>query len=401
LNQSLNSGARASSQPFTLFVLSESDYPWLNQVATVLYNDRHRLSVTARAYLALALGKFDASDPRVRTLLADLNADAEVTATGAHWADADRRYWMTDILATTAVLEALVRLDPRNPLLSQGIRWLITAREGRSWPTAYETAWSLIALTDYMVVANEVGSSIGLDSDYTWSMALNGVLLVDDESSMTGETFEFLNVERRNGVALREGANILEIARTSGAGTLYYAAHASLSPLVDAVLPESRGIVVQREYCAVQGNPSRDRRQGALPPCNPVSQVSSGDLVEVRLTLVLPQNRYFLTLEDVYPAGMEPVNPSLGTASPMLPGPEVRMDGAAAGWWWAPFDHQALRDERAQFYAREMPAGTYQVTYLLRAVIPGTYKVLPATASETYFPEVWGRSAGALFHISP
>jgi hypothetical protein len=406
LSQSLNSGGRASSQPFTLFVLSESDYRWSNQMATILYNDRDRLSVTGRAYLALALGKVDASDPRVVTLLEGLNADVEVTATGAHWADANSRYWATDILATTAVLEALVQFDPQNPLLPQGIRWLIMAREGRSWPTAYETAWSLIALTDYMLITDDV------DPDYTWSLAFNGVTLADGEAATEGGAFEFLDpdspiAQNHRGV-LREGINVLEIARTAGAGNLYYAAHAALSLSADGVTAESRGIVVQREYCAVEGKRREFDRPGSaggvratLPPCVPVSQVSAGDLVEVRLTLVLPRNRYFLTLEDVYPAGMEPIVPSLSTESEALPGPEVHTDDKTIGWWWDPFEHRELRDERARFYASEIPAGTYQVTYLLRAVIPGTYKVLPAVASETYFPEVWGRSAGASLRVVP
>jgi hypothetical protein len=403
LNQSLNSGARAASQPFTLFVLSESDYRWSDQVATVLYNDRHRLSVTARAYLALALGKMDASDPRVTTLLGGLNADVEVTATGAHWADADSRYWATDILATTAVLETLMRFDPQNPLLSQGVRWLIMAREGRGWPTAYETAWSLIVLTDYMLLIDDLAPG------YTWSLALNGVPLGEEEPSATGGTFEFWRVEQGDNPVLREGINVLEVARTAGSGHLYYATHAALALPVDDVTAESRGVVVQRAYCAVTGNHPRgfarplqsDVMRGSLPPCAPVSQVNVGDLVEVRLTLVLPRNRYFLTLQDVYPAGMEPVDPSLSTESQGLWGPEARVDDSAGGWWWDPFEHRELRDERAMFFASEIPAGTYQVTYLLRAAMPGIYNVLPATASETYFPEVWGRSAGASFQVVP
>jgi len=40
------------------------------------------------------------------------------------------------------------------------------------------------------------------------------------------------------------------------------------------------------------------------------------------------------------------------------------------------------------------------VRYFLRAAIPGEYRVLPATASEMYFPDVRGRSAGEVFTVN-
>jgi uncharacterized protein YfaS (alpha-2-macroglobulin family) len=35
----------------------------------------------------------------------------------------------------------------------------------------------------------------------------------------------------------------------------------------------------------------------------------------------------------------------------------------------------------------------------MRASLPGQFQVLPAVAYQMYFPEVWGRSAGAEFGI--
>jgi alpha-2-macroglobulin len=49
--------------------------------------------------------------------------------------------------------------------------------------------------------------------------------------------------------------------------------------------------------------------------------------------------------------------------------------------------------------ATYLPAGTYEFVYTLRAGLPGVYNVLPATAREEYFPEVFGRSAGLEFVI--
>ena len=69
-------------------------------------------------------------------------------------------------------------------------------------------------------------------------------------------------------------------------------------------------------------------------------------------------------------------------------------------WWgWTPTQTE-LRDEKVVLFATELPAGTYQYTYQMRASLPGQFQVLPATAYEMYFPEVWGRSAGEMFTIS-
>jgi uncharacterized protein YfaS (alpha-2-macroglobulin family) len=37
----------------------------------------------------------------------------------------------------------------------------------------------------------------------------------------------------------------------------------------------------------------------------------------------------------------------------------------------------------------------------MRASLPGEYSVMPTTAKEFYFPEVFGRSDGMLFVIEP
>jgi hypothetical protein len=131
-----------------------------------------------------------------------------------------------------------------------------------------------------------------------------------------------------------------------------------------------------------------------------VTSAKPGDLIEVRLTLTLPQMRNYLILEDPYPAGMEPVNPSLETESDLLIKPEVQREGENT-WWYPTFTHSELRDERAVYYATYLSAGTYQVRYLLRASFPGEFKVLPATAGEMYFPSVYGRTDGTVFTVTP
>ena len=64
------------------------------------------------------------------------------------------------------------------------------------------------------------------------------------------------------------------------------------------------------------------------------------------------------------------------------------------GWWrWRSvwFDHQNLRDERAEAFTSLLWEGVYNYSYVARATTPGEFVVPPAKAEEMYHPETFGR----------
>jgi uncharacterized protein YfaS (alpha-2-macroglobulin family) len=64
------------------------------------------------------------------------------------------------------------------------------------------------------------------------------------------------------------------------------------------------------------------------------------------------------------------------------------------GWWWwrrTWFEHQNLRDDRAEAFTSLMREGVYTYSYTARATTPGTFVVPPAKAEEMYAPETFGR----------
>ena len=95
---------------------------------------------------------------------------------------------------------------------------------------------------------------------------------------------------------------------------------------------------------------------------------------------------------DPIPAGFEIVNPALATseAIPQSDPSEI----AFRGYWWSRwFDHQNLRDDRAEAFSTWLGAGSYEYTYVARATTPGTFVTPPTRAEQIYEPEVFGRSA--------
>jgi uncharacterized protein YfaS (alpha-2-macroglobulin family) len=110
---------------------------------------------------------------------------------------------------------------------------------------------------------------------------------------------------------------------------------------------------------------------------------------------------------DPLPAGLEPLDPSLATTARDAPsdgsgvgvigGAGLGGPGRGAGhwWWWSRpwFDHENLRDNRAEAFASLLWEGSYRYSYTARATTPGTFTAGPPKAEEMYSPEVFGRGA--------
>ena len=394
----LQSYAEANQQAFSLFVIAEA-----GQTATVseytgdLYASRDKLSHYGRAYLAMALQRIgetaDASDSRIDTLLSDLQNAAILSATGAHWEEEGYDAWAmnTDTRSTAVILEALARLTPENDLIPNVVRWLMVARQDGIWETTYETAWALIALTDWMTVTGE------LKGNYRYAVWLNEELLGEgrvapesiDESILYQVPVEEL---------LQQMSNRLVVSREEGPGRLYYTAHLRTFLPVEEIEPLNRGIIVSRRY----SDPSC--QQGAK--CPELEAVRVGDVVRVRLTIIAPHDLTYVLVEDPLPAGGEPIDPALATTSVVEERPSlVRQVDSDSGsdlyrWWWSWYSRTEMRDDRVVLFSDHLPAGTYEYTYTFRATRPGEYHVIPTTAHEFYFPEVFGRGAGRMMRIS-
>lgn len=381
-----NGHSLTRAHALAFYVLTQFDRPWPDGSVAALYAARDTLGVTGRAYLTLALGLADSADPRFKSLLDDLRGEALTTGSGAYsgvyWLDDGMQGWATDTRATAVMVDLLTHFAPNDPLLPKAVRWLMAARQGNRWATTQETAWSLVALSHYLALTGESGAA------YTWGIALNGAPLSSGEVTAENLT-QAVDLHLAVADLLPGETNTLEIARGEGSGELYYTTRLMMYESVAEVAPEARGITVYREYCAPSAAPLTV--DDSLKPCAPIGLLHPGDEVEVRLTLILPEARYYVVLEDPYPAGF-------GAVSSTLPADAA---SPSRGWWQDPFEHYELQDEQALFFATRLSAGIYQVTYRLRVALAGEYYALPARAYEAYFPEVWGRTGGTMFAIAP
>ncbi|MFB0546821.1 MAG: alpha-2-macroglobulin, partial [Anaerolineae bacterium] len=382
---------KANTQAFILYVLAEYGEGDLGRTVA-LYQRRENLGNYGKAYLAMALDILAPEErKRVDALVSDLVSSAILSATGAHWEEETIDYWTmnTNTRSTAIVLDALTRLSPDQGIIPNAVRWLMVTRKEGHWETTQETAWSVIALTDYMVSTGE------LLADYSYQVRLNG----EDWGEGTANA-ENLDEPQKLQVAvadlLRDVSNQIRIDRfkeadQTGEGRLYYAMYLRYFLPVEDIRALDRGVIVARQY--------------SFPdePEEWIDEAQVGDVIKVKLTIIAPSDLHYLVVEDSLPAGCEALDQSLKTTSVVGQRPELERvdewDRWGWGWWW--FSHTEVRDEKVALFATYLPRGTYEYTYLMRASVPGEFQVIPSLAYQFYFPETFGRSDGAKFTVRP
>jgi len=367
---------------FILYVLAYADELGGGQT-NELYEIRDLLSQYGKAYLAQAIHLLDQEDPRINSLMSDLGAAVVMSDSGAHWEESDTDYWNwnTDLRTTAIVLNAFVQIDPKNPVTANTVRWLMAHRESARWQTTQETTWSLIALTNWLAASQE------FETEYAYAVGLNGALLQEGFANTDNLTKTVrLRVELED--MLKDETNYLVFTRGSGIGNLYYSAYLSADLDVEDVQVLDQGMSISRQYSTLDD------------PKTPIDETKRGDLVRVRLTMVVPDSLHYVVVDDPLPAGLEAVDATLNTDT-QIPSYYSKEMYTKRGWGWWYFDHIELRDEKVVLSADYLPAGTYVYTYMARASIPGTFKVIPTTATEFYFPDVGGRGAGSVFTVTP
>jgi uncharacterized protein YfaS (alpha-2-macroglobulin family) len=286
----------------------------------------------------------------------------------------------------------LAQLDSANPVVFNAVRYLAAHRNARGlWSIGHENAWALMALNQAMVGFGD------LNADFAFHATLNGGPLASGDVSGR-QVLTPVNAQVPLDALLPASPNLLTVQREEGLGRLYYRAVLNLSRPVEDVKPIDAGMRVERVYC----------ESAQTKRCRPLSslQLGSEKPVTARLTLVLPHDSHYVMVEDFIPAGMEILNRSLKTSQQGIDTSDIEAqlddsDPYAEGWGWWLFHEPQIRDDGILFSADFLPAGTYVLTYTLIPLQAGEYRVLPAHAWQSFFPEVQGTSAGAVFEIKP
>ncbi|MBI5363546.1 MAG: alpha-2-macroglobulin [Planctomycetes bacterium] len=381
-----------------------------------LWAKKDGLNAYGRALYALACQGFGRTD-RARTVLDNLvngvriddtsdvsriepNASQHHAATmkTAHWgADGVGWRWTDSNVESTAfALRALMAIDPKHELVEPVMAWLVQNRRGAAWSNTRDTAITVLALDAYLTKSGE------LARDVEYELLVNGKSLGKRKLAAR----ELLTAQGRftlDAKDVRDGANEVRVKLLSGSGPLYIAARANFFSLEEPVPARGSQLFAKRQYYAIASRPTLL----AGPAYDKVAlldggTVTSGDRIEVVLTLEAKNDLEYLLIEDLKPAGFEAVETKSGewlTARELkssevtyrfantpaaIPDPDDsthytnRQRGA----------HQELRDRKIALFLDRLPQGIWELRYTLRAETPGRFHALPVLGEAMYVPEI-------------
>ncbi|HET8643840.1 MAG TPA: hypothetical protein VFO85_00025, partial [Vicinamibacteria bacterium] len=291
--------------------------------------------------------------------------------------------------ADAVVLDALIGDQPRSDLIPKLVEGLLGHRVAGRWLNTQENVFVLLALDRYFQAYEKTAPDFVVRS-WLGQRAVG-------EHAFRGRTTERHQVEVPMPVLAEQGRSDLVLAK-EGPGRLYYRVGLRYAPASLRLEAAEHGFAVERVYEAVDD--AADVRRDA----DGTWRVRAGARLRVRLTLVAPGRRHHVALVDPMPAGLEALNAELATTGTLPPAPPDTVDVVGAGglggprgaghwWWWrrAWYEHQNLRDERAEAFASLLFEGVYTYSYVARATTPGAFVVPPARAEEMYHPETFGR----------
>lgn len=359
-----------------------------------LYNARDRISPSSQALLAYMINLINPADERAPELISNLETNAIMTASSAHWETPRENIFSrgSPVYTTALVVYVLSKLDPANQVVFNAVNYLAAHRAASGiWDAEHDNAWAILALNEAMLGFGD------LNADFTFDATFNGGPLIAGEvagnqvltPSEAHVPLEYISPT---------SPNLLTISRKDGPGRLYYHTVLDVNRPVEDVQPVNSGLQIERTYCGSE----------SAKDCEPLlaSKLDSNQTVTARLTLTVPNDSYYVMVEDYIPAGMEILDRNLKTSQQAIDSTDVEVqlddrDPFAKGWGWWLFHEPQIRDDSILFAADYLPAGTYTLIYSLVPLQAGEYRVLPAHAWQSFFPEVQGTSAGTVFEIEP
>jgi hypothetical protein len=178
----------------------------------------------------------------------------------------------------------------------------------------------------------------------------------------------------------------------------------------DKTPTREEGLIVSREYYSLDD----------VKEEKPLTEFRAGENYMGHITIVVPQDMNYVLVQDLLPAGFEPVDMTLATTSKAVGleagerGEEEAYPNEGGAERFLGYDdvvtavdygtdygfsHQEIRDDSIVWSDEIVRAGVYHIRYPVRATTAGTFLMAGATASEFYEPEVFGRSRGRVIVI--
>ena len=281
-----------------------------------------------------------------------------------HWNVPGERWSVTDRMTTALAMRALLLTRPTSPLLTSGMRYLLSTSTDGYFGDTRDTAF---VITTFCLLPQYHAKDNALIPVVT----LNGKPLTLAQHARWGQQAIL------PGTALQPGANTI-------AGNVLVTAtlrQSRKAPTGSLPALDAKTVTIRREFVKLASGP-----KGLIPEA-PSTRFSQGDTVLVRLIIETKEPLEYILIEDRFPAGFEPN--ARGTVD------EEDSDRTWSFW----YSHIDVRDDRLAVFARSLSPGKYAYEYHLRAQTPGTTHALPAALTPMYGTTLRAESTGEIIEI--
>ncbi len=357
---------------FSMAIAGHGDY----EASFDLYQQNWiELDTFSQAALAITLDELDASAAAGEILLF-LEDSVLLSDSGAYWPSPHldghyhKKTMSSSIRSTALTLSAFSRVDPDNELIPEMVRWLTSQRRKQGWGTTNETSFTIMALSDYLLIAQKAEGQSFYQIELDGEIIIEGALTADQPV----QTIEISSNQ------LKSGCNRLRIYNVDN-NRMYYVVSTQLY-LPTAQAEAAGSIEITREYRILDSE-------------NPHESPTVGDLVQVILTVDVPEDSSYIIIEDKLPGGLEAVNEGLNTTSHAVD----YYGNPQYSWHDLGYNYKEIHKDRVSFFITELSKGQHQFVYFCRVIHAGTFLALPAETWEMYTPSNWGRSASDTLEV--
>jgi len=327
------------------------------------------------AYAAILFRQI--GDSRAEAAYRRLLGLAKIEGDMASWRRGD--WFWSDIEPTAVALTAFAERNPQDPIVPQAVRYLMRSRQGDWWYTTRDTAFALIGISVYLQ------STAELSNPQSVEVKVNGRPVAKLNFAANAP----IGPESRIEVPmsqLNSGENTIEVS--NGGGVSYFGVdlRQAVAPDGAKIVGNDSGLQVERSIYKMEARHQENGALRLLPSAAPVTQVSSGDVLECQVSITSDRPREFVMVEVPIPSNCRVSD----TDEPL----------ADASWdnWWA---RTVIRDDRVTFFIRSLPQGKTDMplTFTMRAEADGSASAGPATAGNMYDPAQFSHSAAMLFQV--
>ncbi|MGB3341418.1 MAG: Ig-like domain-containing protein [bacterium] len=302
----------------------------------------------------------------------------EQDASGMAW------IWHSNVRTTALILQAFLETGGEFTNAEKIIKWLVTERKVGRWRSTQENIYVFDAFNTYFNIYEKQTPNF-MATVYLENKEIVKEIYKGRDLQMKREEIPLVDLPKDKQLPV----NI----EKQGTGRLYYGLRMLYAPTRE-LKPRDEGIAVFKVI-----EPLVDGLTG--------DALSAGKVYKVTLSVVTPQERNFVVVDDPLPAGVEVINTSFDTESKqtlkMMSGTEssdqyddYSYDEDYDDYYdyyyipWGTFDHWEIYDDKVLLFADALYAGEHTFSYLVRAMTYGNFTMPPTKAEEMYTPEVFG-----------